>query len=78
MNIGGRPQNKSARTHIKIAFVPLIISPGPKSSAKTPQTQNANENRILCKMVSKLFKYQEVVLQKLRTTFFLVNLFMKP
>jgi len=28
MNIGGRPQNKSARTQIKIAFVPLIISPG--------------------------------------------------
>jgi len=27
MNIGGRPQNKSARAQIKIAFVPLIISP---------------------------------------------------
>jgi len=27
MNIG-RPQNESARTQIKIAFVPLIISPG--------------------------------------------------
>jgi len=27
MNIGGRPQNKSGRTQIKIAFVPLIISP---------------------------------------------------
>jgi len=27
MNTGGRPQNKSARTQIKIAFVPLIISP---------------------------------------------------
>jgi len=27
MNIGGRPQNKSAIAQIKIAFVPLIISP---------------------------------------------------
>jgi len=27
MNIGGRSQNKSARAQIKIASVPLIISP---------------------------------------------------
>jgi len=28
MNISGKSQNKSARTQIKIAFVPLIINPG--------------------------------------------------
>jgi len=27
MNISGKSQNKSARTQIKIAFVPLIINP---------------------------------------------------
>jgi len=35
MNIGGRPQNKSARAQIKIAFVTLIISP-----AKNPSQKN--------------------------------------
>jgi len=32
MNIGGRPQNKSSRAQIKIAFVPLIISSAEKWS----------------------------------------------